>query len=54
MAKGDDVSGWTPFDKNGKLRVVLYTDPWWRRLYAHLRRWPLWHATGYMTGGGDQ
>lgn len=42
-------SGWTPFKRNGKLRVVLYTDPWWRRLYSRLRGWPLWHDLGYVV-----
>jgi hypothetical protein len=46
------MSQWTPFDRNGKLRVVLYTDPWWKRLYARLRDQPLWHQTGYMTDDG--
>jgi hypothetical protein len=42
-------SGWTPFKRNGKLRVVLYTDPWRKRLYARLRGEPLWHDLGYVV-----
>lgn len=37
---------WTPFKRNGKLRIVFYTDPWWKRLFARLRGEPLWHKMG--------
>jgi hypothetical protein len=43
---------WSPFKRNGKLRVVFYTDPWWKRALARLRGEPLWHRMGAMGGSG--
>lgn len=34
---------WSPFNRNGKLNVTFYSDPWWKRLRARLLRQPLWH-----------
>lgn len=39
---------WSPFDKNGNLRITFTTDPWWKRLRAKLRREPLWHHMGAL------
>jgi hypothetical protein len=47
------MNDWTPFNRKGKLRIVFYTDPWWKRLYARLRGWPLWHQMGYLTDNED-
>lgn len=40
---------WSPFDHKGRLRIVLHTDPWWKRLRAKLRREPIWHQVGAMV-----
>lgn len=40
---------WSPFDRKGRLRVTLYTDPWWKRLYAQLRREPIWYVLGALV-----
>lgn len=42
---------WAPFGRNGRRQIVCYTDPWWGRLYARLRGWPLWHQVGYFAEG---
>lgn len=42
---------WSPFKRNGKLRIAFYTDPWWKRLIARLRGEPLWHQMGALRDG---
>jgi hypothetical protein len=27
---------------------VFDDDPWWKRMYARLRGWPVWHQMGYI------
>jgi hypothetical protein len=44
--------GWSPFDKHGQLKVVLATDPWWKRALAHIRREPIWHQLGALSEDG--
>lgn len=39
---------WSPFNRNGKLRITFYDDPWPKRLWARLRGEPLWHRVGAM------
>lgn len=40
---------WSPFNRNGKLNITFYSDPWWKRLWARVRRQPLWHKMGALT-----
>lgn len=44
---------WTPFKRNGKLRVVFYTDPWWKRMWSRLRGEPLWYQTGWLSDDAE-
>jgi hypothetical protein len=45
-ADGGNPRPWTPFKKDGKLRVTTSSDPWWKRALARLRRQPIWHKIG--------
>ena len=39
---------WSPFNRKGKLRLTLYTDPWYKRAWARLRGEPMWHQAGAL------
>lgn len=30
------------------MKFIFDDDPWWKRMYARLRGWPLWHQLGYI------
>jgi hypothetical protein len=47
---------WTPFNRNGKLKLTFTTDPWWKRAWAQLRRQPIWTRVDAMREdeGGPQ
>jgi hypothetical protein len=49
----DNRPVWSPFNRKGKLRITLYTDPWYKRLWARLRGEPLWHHVGVMKDDGE-
>lgn len=36
----------SPFGENGKLKITLSTDPWWKRFIARIRREPIWYKLG--------
>ncbi|MCG7596342.1 hypothetical protein [Mycobacterium sp. PSTR-4-N] len=38
----------SPFNKRGKLRIALSTDPWWKRALSRLRGYGVWHQMGAM------